>query len=452
MTSTMLQRDRPVTLDDVFATDELQSRPSRQPDYPAEIAALHALAQRMVDHPDTMLDSLMDIALLLCGAGTAGLSVLETDVAGEPIFRWAALGGAMASQVGGSTPRHVSPCGTCLDCGTPQLYRYPERHFTYFQAAKPTVVEALVIPIRWKGEALGTIWIVSHDESRTFDREDVRVMESLASFTAAAISVLALRQEAAQATERLEQRVAERTAELTASHACLAEALAERTALERARSEWLRTLMNAQEDERRRVARELHDEMSQHLTGLSLGLQAVANAPLSARDGMRERLQELVARIDRGVHRLARGLRPAELDDLGLTSALGSFVDEWSKTTGIACDFSSRRCEARLPMPIETTLYRMAQEALTNVARHADARHASVLIDQQLGQVVLIVEDDGRGFDVAAAPAGAEAARFGLIGLRERAALLDGTVQIESSSVGTTVFATLPIAGDSRHG
>ena len=423
MPGTDQERDLPITLADVVITGELQHRISRRPDYPAEIAALHALAQRLVDHPDTMLDHLMQIALQLCDAGTAGLSLLEQTPAGEVVFRWAAMAGALASHAGGSTPREFSPCGVCTDRGRPQLFYYPERYFIYFQAARPAIVEGLVIPIVWNGEILGTIWIASHDDRRRFDGEDARVMESLASFAAAALSM----------RRRLSTD-------------------AESAAREGGRSEWLRALMNAQEDERRRVARELHDEMSQHLTGLTLGIQALGAAPLPQRDDMRRRLQELVAKIDRGVYRLSRALRPAELDDLGLESALGAATEEWMRSTGTACDFSSRLGAARLPVPIETTIYRIAQEALTNVARHAQARHASVVIERRPDRVILIVEDDGCGFDASPVSAARAASRFGLTGIRERASLLGGTVNVESSGRGTTLFVTLPLTREEHGG
>ena len=431
-----------VTLADVLATDALAQRQTRQPDFPAEIAALHALAQRLVDDPDTMLDSLMAIALQLCDAGTAGLSLLEQPSSDEVIFRWAAMAGPLSTHVGGSTPRDFSPCGVCTDRGTPQLFTYPERYFTYFQAARPTIVEGLVIPIQWNGDVLGTIWIASHDESRRFDREDVRVMESLAGFTAAALCVLQLRRAGEEHREQLEARVAERTAALSDSHARLEHALAECRSHEAARSDWLRTLMNAQEDERGRVARELHDEMGQHLNALRFGLQTVLQGSEDDRESTRGRLQDAVGRIDRGVHRLSRALRPSELDDLGLVSALTAFAGEWQRGSGIACEFSHHNCGARLPAPIETTVYRITQEALTNVARHARAAHASVVLNRGAGGLRLIVEDDGIGID--AAPRG-EGSRYGLVGIRERAALLGGSVSLESSAGGTTLYVTVPL-------
>lgn len=192
-----MQPPRPetVTLNDILITEELsrRSRSVSEGESPcaanlqAENQALHTLARQLVAQPENILKSLVDIALDLCVAGTAGVSLLETTANGEEIFRWNVLAGALAEYVGGTTPRNFSPCGTCLDRGTPQLYQYPERYFTYLQAANTPIVEGLVVPLIADNQALGTIWIVSHNEQRHFDSEDVRVMTSLADFTAAAL-------------------------------------------------------------------------------------------------------------------------------------------------------------------------------------------------------------------------------------------------------------------------
>ena len=250
-----------------------------------------------------------------------------------------------------------------------------------------------------------------------------------------------------QARDDMGQRVAERTAELTERNAELALALEERTALERARDLWLGHLINAQEEERKRVARELHDEMGQHLTGLMLGLHELESAGPGRMAPMLTRLKDIVSATNRAAHRLASGLRPAALDDLGLVAALGAYVEEWSDQTGVAADFCARNCEQRLPLPVETTIYRTVQEALTNVARHADAHNASVVIECKSDRVMAIVEDDGRGFDADAVPSPGDADQFGLVGIRERAALLGGDLRIESMPTGgTTVFISLPLA------
>ncbi|MBD0336425.1 MAG: PAS domain S-box protein [Cyanobacteria bacterium Co-bin13] len=184
----------PVRLDDVLITAELATRSSKAPNLQAEIQALHTLTRQLAEQCQTMLKTLVTIAKDLCQAGTAGVSLLETTPEGEEIFRWAAFCGALETSGQETTPRHFSPCGTCLDCQTPQLYTYPDRYFTYLQKIHPRITESLVIPLMGADGPLGAIWIVSHDEGRRFDAEDVRVLTSLADFTAAALQSIHLRQ------------------------------------------------------------------------------------------------------------------------------------------------------------------------------------------------------------------------------------------------------------------
>lgn len=253
-----------------------------------------------------------------------------------------------------------------------------------------------------------------------------------------------------QAHNELETRVRERTAELARSNEVLQVEIAERGRVEEARQQLLRRLVTAQEEERRRVARELHDQMGQELTALMLGLQSLKDAgpspsPAHARVGA---LQELTHRLMQDVHRLARKLRPAALDDLGLHQALRHFVKEWSQYSGVSVDFHSHDFAApRLPPHIETTLYRVVQEALTNVLKHAQAQRVSVLLERRGKQVLAIVEDNGRGFDVQAVMHAPDVQyRLGLLGMQERVGLVDGTLEIESTpGAGTTVFVHIPI-------
>ncbi|MBD2309371.1 response regulator [Chroococcidiopsis sp. FACHB-1243] len=183
----MQRPQREITLNNILITEELSRRSPRPPNLLLENQALHTLARQLVNQPEAMLQSLVDIALDLCNAGTAGVSLLEVLPSGEEVFRWNVLAGRLSQYVGGTTPRNFSPCGTCLERGTPQLFSHPERYFTYFQKANTPVVEGLVLPLIAENHALGTIWIMSHDEQRHFDSEDVRVMTSLADFTAAAL-------------------------------------------------------------------------------------------------------------------------------------------------------------------------------------------------------------------------------------------------------------------------
>lgn len=176
-----------INLEDILITEELTRRLPKIPDLQAENQAMHTLARQLANSRQTMLKTLVNIAIDLCQAGTAGVSLLETSQSGEEIFRWVALAGELEQYEGRTTPGDFSPCGVCLERQAPILYLYPERYFTYFQEAKPSTIEGLVIPLVIDEHPLGTIWILSHDEQRQFDSEDVRVMNSLADFTAAAL-------------------------------------------------------------------------------------------------------------------------------------------------------------------------------------------------------------------------------------------------------------------------
>jgi PAS domain S-box-containing protein len=177
-------RDAPV-LSSMVSTAELDRRPSRPADLTAENQALIALAQALATAPETILQKLADTALVLCRAHSAGLSLLEESDQ-KRRFHWRAIAGQWASHRGGGTPREFGPCGTVLDRNTALLCSHPERDFPYFGEVTPLLEEALLIPFYVKGEALGTIWVVSHDQNRRFDKEDLRLMTNLGTFAAAA--------------------------------------------------------------------------------------------------------------------------------------------------------------------------------------------------------------------------------------------------------------------------
>jgi PAS domain S-box-containing protein len=207
----------------------------------------------------------------------------------------------------------------------------------------------------------------------------------------------------------------------------------------------LNDVLSAQEEERRRIARELHDETAQTLTSLLVGLRAVEESQhLDQALEAAGTLRGLVADALAGVQRMARGLRPSVLDDLGLEEALERLSAETSRTTGFVVDLQvtgARR--PRLSEALEIALYRVAQEALTNVGKHASPKHVSVLIHRKPNVVRLVIEDDGKGFDVAQAQSELQ---LGLVGMRERMNLIGGSMTIESSpGRGTTVSVSVPL-------
>ena len=253
-----------------------------------------------------------------------------------------------------------------------------------------------------------------------------------------------------QAHDALESRVEERTSELAASNAALQAEIKERRATEQARQQLLKQLLTAQEEERRRIARELHDQTGQNLTALIMGLRAVQDAATNALPIARqiEQLHTLAVQHSQEVRVLAVQLRPPALDDLGLVVTLANYLEKWSLRTLIAIDFHTSGMEIdRLPSTIETTLYRLAQEALTNVLKHAQATSVSLIIDRRADSVQMIVEDNGNGFDVELARSSASSEqRMGLVGMNERVAQLGGTLTIESTAErGTTMFVRIPL-------
>ncbi|MBD0344656.1 MAG: PAS domain-containing protein, partial [Coleofasciculus sp. Co-bin14] len=195
-----------ITEAEVLITDVLASRPARPPYLPAENHAHRTLAQHLMDDPQSMLKTLVRLALDLCRADTVGVSLLETAPDGESIFRWVAIAGALESLEQGTTPGNFSPCGTTLACNQPQLYSYPERFFTYLYHLQFPVVEGLLIPLHVNDRPLGTLWIISHTDARRFDAEDQRLMMSLGGFTASALhSMQQLQQTAATALRQSQE-------------------------------------------------------------------------------------------------------------------------------------------------------------------------------------------------------------------------------------------------------
>ena len=174
-----------MTLDQVIANDELMRRRPRNDLRAAVQARIGALSRELASSPRQVLQKFTDAALELCQAHSAGVSLLEAE-GGREFFRWHAVSGRFASLLWSTLPREFSPCGTVLDRGAPQLMISPERHFTSLAGVQPKVHEVLLVPFSVGDRLVGTVWLVSHDRSRRFDREDRRVLSELAEFAAQA--------------------------------------------------------------------------------------------------------------------------------------------------------------------------------------------------------------------------------------------------------------------------
>jgi PAS domain S-box-containing protein len=234
---------------------------------------------------------------------------------------------------------------------------------------------------------------------------------------------------------------------------CVSRNITERKLAEKERTQLLRRLVAAQDEERHRIARELHDYVGQYLAALKLELKSLKDSSQAAPDTHNavSMLQEMTAEFSRGVRHLALELRPPALEDLGLHAALSNYLERWSERYGITADLHSNGLlHRRFPAYVETALYRVIQEALNNVLKHAQARHVSLVLEYRGGRLRAIIEDDGCGFNVdAALNTPVAERRLGLTGMRERVESAGGTLGIESSpGVGTTLAVRIPVPSE----
>ncbi|HKB36140.1 MAG TPA: PAS domain-containing protein, partial [Gemmataceae bacterium] len=247
-----------------------------------------------------------------------------------------------------------------------------------------------------------------------------------------------------QAHSELEQRIRERTRELSRANARLGRQIAKRKRVEEARTDLLRRLVHAQEKEHRRIARELHDDLTQRLAVLAIDAGRLERLPgcppdivVRARD-MREQL----AALSESVHSLSRQLHPSILDDLGLVDAMRSECLSLEQRDGINVQYYTHNIPTDLPRDMALCVYRVAQEALRNVARHAGCSRASVRLVADEGELVLCVQDRGVGFDVA----GRGKTGLGLESMRERARLIQARLTVRSQpGKGTQVTVRVPL-------
>ncbi|MFL6374393.1 MAG: PAS domain-containing sensor histidine kinase [Pyrinomonadaceae bacterium] len=255
-----------------------------------------------------------------------------------------------------------------------------------------------------------------------------------------------LQAEIDEARNSVEVNVVERESDLGELNKVLRMEMARRKRDDYLRLRLLQRVVETQEDERKRISRDIHDHLGQELTALRLRVEAM-NSTLGDNRELHEhmaKLRELTEQIDSTVDFLAWELRPNAVTEVGLQESLHSFVDQWSRQFKVKAEFKALKlAQQRLQPVAEINLYRIAQESLNNIAKHADASNVSVLLERRDGNVALIIEDDGKGFEVAEKADRSKG--LGLLGMGERAALLQGEVEIESSpGHGTTVHVRIP--------
>jgi signal transduction histidine kinase len=314
-------------------------------------------------------------------------------------------------------------CSAIFETGRSQVFQDDQRRPC--PAAARLQREGLIFractPLQAREHVLGVMSLVGAPagEEGTFNEDSLRILTAVGREVGVAIENASLYEELRE-TEILRRRLLERGYEL-------------------------------QEEERRRIARELHDQTSQQLTSILMTLKVLSEASSLAEVHARvEDLRETAAQTLEEVHNLGLALRPRLLDDLGLLAALQHYLGEFRDRSRLPVDFQVLGLEdRRLPPRVETTLYRIAQEALANVIRHAQAQNVGVLLEVRDTSAILIVEDDGKGFDVSRAMGShVHEGNLGLYGMRERAALVGGTLTVESIvGEGTSVFAQIPLDG-----
>ena len=208
----------------------------------------------------------------------------------------------------------------------------------------------------------------------------------------------------------------------------------------------LERTFSAQEEERRRIARELHDEAGQLLTSLLVGLRTLEDSRnMADAKAKGHRLRQITAQAIDELGRLARGLHPTLLEDHGLGVALRRYVAEYAKAHNMAVSLKLDGLDScNLPTAVQIRLYRILQEALINVARHAKAKAVGIEFDRSAAALKVVVTDNGRGFDIKRVIA--SSSRLGIQGMRERAAMLGGTISFTSKS-GTRILVEIPLAG-----
>ena len=369
---------------------------------------------------DDVLDRIVATAREVLGARYAAVGVLDAERTALSNFVTSGLADAEREAIGalptgrgllGLLIRDARPVRVASISDDPRATGFPANH--------PRMTTFLGVPIRVGTHVFGNLY-VTDKIGGPFTSDDEFVALTLAAQAAVAIGN-------AQRYGEQEQAV------LTAARA-----------RERAAEDGLRHAIDAQEAERARIARELHDEVGQELTALALHLRALDDKVISP-DGVAhlDAVRQALAETSTNLRELAVELRPSGLREHGLASAIRRQATRLTERSGITVDVAVGAIPADLPDAVEIGLFRVVQEALTNIARHSGAANASVIANRRGGKLRVVVEDDGRGFDPSA-----PSERLGIAGIRERVALLGGAVRIDSDiSGGTTVIVELEVTG-----
>lgn len=391
------EHERPgIALEEVLVTPQLAIRPARAPDLASENRAMHELARQMVADPERILERMAELALDLCNAGSAGVSVLETDSPEGPVFRWRALAGRLKHRQGHALPGSFSPCRTCFDQGGPVLLDRPARFFTYLRDLRDEISEALFMPLLdAEGAALGAIWVLSHHDGRRFDTCDVQVMSRLADFGALALTMASLLAEKDLMLREVDHRVAN-SLQLTSS---------------------LLRLQARRVDEP--VAKEQLERAAQRVGSIMQIHQRLAHDTGNNSVDMGAYLQGLCRDLARSV--------VLDQRDIRLNVHVGQ-----EKT--------------RVPFDRASHIGLLVNELVTNALKHGRAAEDQSVVEVSLetvgnGKLRLAVVDNGPGVPDGFDPS--ESRGLGMTVVRSMVAQLGGTLRVEAGS-GTRMTVEFP--------
>ncbi|HEY1678682.1 MAG TPA: GAF domain-containing sensor histidine kinase [Candidatus Sulfotelmatobacter sp.] len=425
MTTTSNLVDTGMELQDLLADPEFVERKDTSRRAEKRFEALQTLAHVFTESPQTVLQKLVNIAVEFCGADSAGISLEEPDEQGKLRFRWVAIAGSFAQYLHGTTPRFFSPCGTCLSSGRAQHYRVTKPYYDFLGVVAEPITDGMLIP--WTSDQQrGTIWAISHGSPQTFNPEDYKLLNALADFAGISVRLAEREQLLQQSRDKLESQVEQRTSSLRQLSA---------------------DLMRVQDAERRRIARELHDSTGQYLVAFKMNLARLKECLPAGDAQILADSEQLVDQCLSETRTISHLLHPPLLDESGLPSAAKWYLEGFSERSGIEVSLHILDNLGRLPQEVETALFRVLQESLTNVHRHSGSGKVDIAIRLDDGQALITVRDYGRGFSAQQIQDvhNGRSRGVGLTGLRERIAVLGGLLEVVPAGPGALIKVTLPV-------
>lgn len=385
------------------------------------LSALNSVAATVSQslHLNEILSDALDEVLDITGIESGAICLVD-EAAG--VLRMSVQRGLSETSAQALTvmPLEGSFAGEVIRSGEPAAERFIEND-PHWQPAMSEGIQAVVgVPLKSKDKAQGVMLVMS-PRPRPLSRQGVELLLAIGHQIGVAIE-----------------------------NARLYEALEEKEAL---RGELLVKVIAAQEDERKRIARELHDELAQTLTALSMSMEAAHEVIPPEMSQVKAQFQRTKALADRTLEqtrKLILDLRPTMLDDLGLVPAIRWFAESRLEPLGVKVDLRVSGPKRRLKPEVETALFRIVQEAINNIAKHAAASQATIQLGFEDGHVIGVVEDDGQGFDLdEGLHSEDQSRRLGVLGMRERAALFGGTLNLYSRpGIGTRVIVDFPVEGE----